>query len=44
MNEVYESEAYIQYATEQAAQTEAYFGLGDEAATDETDDSASIEQ
>ena len=47
MNEVYESDAYIQYATEQAAQTEAYFGLGDETATDSTDeidDSESITQ
>jgi protein-disulfide isomerase len=43
MNEVYQSEAYVQYATEQTAQTESYFGLGDGTATvDETDDTPSI--
>ena len=49
MNEVYQSDAYIQYATEQAAQTEAYFNLGGDSANtadtgDEADDSASITQ
>ena len=44
MNEVYQSEAYVQYATEQTAQTESYFGLGDgtATATDEADDTPSI--
>jgi hypothetical protein len=27
MNKVYQSEAYIQYATENAEQAESYFGL-----------------
>jgi hypothetical protein len=55
MNEVYQSDAYIQYATEQASQTEAYFNLGGDSTNttntantadtgDEADDSASITQ
>lgn len=47
MNKVYASEAYVQYATENAEQAESYFGLAwDEADSDTTDtyedDSASI--
>ena len=38
MNKVYASEAYVQYATENAEQAESYFGLtGDEATSDSTD-------
>ena len=49
MNEVYQSDAYIDYAAEQAAQTENYFGLGEDSADaanagNETDSSANIAQ
>ena len=49
MNEVYQSDAYVKYATEQAAQTENYFGLGEDSADaantgNETDSSANIAQ
>jgi hypothetical protein len=38
MSDVYASEAYVQYATENTEQAEAYFGLaGDEATSDSTD-------
>jgi hypothetical protein len=37
MSNVYASEAYIEYATENTDQAEAYFGLnGDEATSDST--------
>jgi hypothetical protein len=49
MNEVYQSDAYIDYAAEQATQTENYFGLGEGSADvadaeNETDNSANIAQ
>ena len=38
MSDVYASEAYVQYATENTEQAESYFGLaGDEATSDSTD-------
>ena len=38
MNKVYESEAYVEYATNQTEQAEAYFGLGEDDSTIDTDE------
>ena len=42
MNKVYASEAYVQYATENAEQAESYFGLGETTTTDDESDDTNI--
>lgn len=42
MSKVYQSEAYVEYATQNAEQAESYFGLGETATTDDESDDTNI--
>jgi hypothetical protein len=42
MSKVYQSEAYVEYATQNAEQAESYFGLGETTTTDDESDDTNI--